>query len=934
MAKSIVNQRYIYKNNSSRFKDADWDLNLDIETARKNKEIVSINDSIALRIIRKITGKEVSEDEINDLKVKIKKLKRKNRTEANIKKIKELQEELDDKTLLKELNSIVFDSVSDWNYANSRKNDIKLNGSKRVRTIGTSGGVKKNTVLFSDEYIHKELNKRLNNGRDENIKYVPAKFEAYKALAFSGSTPVTQPKGVLVIKDAEVDIVSDVLLLSDNGKGEFNLTEEIDYKINKQFTDGCSMVSPELAEQWTIDMGYYTEDEHGNKVADYISSGFNIRNAFLKGMVYTFPFVQFAEEVAIPQGKSYFVKDVWGNDIDIRKVQLIVTTNMLKLWDSYTSIEHYLECCEENGFEFCVAKILPEKLENVRNMNYQFLESYEDLSDEEINDLIKPTANSVKGVLSEDYLKMILFLKGLNLEEKDFRNEELDYIKALMVDERMKDDPFIKQKIHRMLTKKINDAKKGVIEVQGSYEVVSGDIFGQCQYMFGLEVTGLLKANEFYSRTWIDRGVDKIVAYRAPMTVHNNIKAMPLANNGQANKWFRYMKTCLVINAWDTTMEAMNGEDFDADANITTNNPILLNNTRNELPIICEQKGVSKKKITESLLRKANKNGFGNNVGGVTNRCTSMYDVLSKFNKSSNEYKEMMYRIICMQGYQQEIIDSIKGIIPKEVPKHWYDYKSVKINEQKDSDEIKEWKIHNQKLLANKHPYFFIYNYPKLMKKYKKYIKDSDTNCLIRFGLTVEELENKENKTDEEMKFLKYYHLRMPVSNEKSLMNRLCWVVEDEFKDINLQINQPEFDYSFMKSGVKYLKKDKESIQNLYNQYKKEAKAYSINNKTNKVDEVIDRSILINKYRKEIFNVCNNEDMVCDILLDLCYNSNGSKQFVWDVCGDVIVKNLLELNNYTINIPTETNKKTNTYWQGKYYELTSTKISEGEFAIC
>ena len=41
------------------------------------------------------------------------------------------------------------------------------------------------------------------------------------------------------------------------------------------------------------------------------------------------------------------------------------------------------------------------------------------------------------------------------------------------------------------------------------------------------------------------------------------------------------MTTCTVLNAWDTTMEALNGMDFDADAIITTDNPILVNNTEN-----------------------------------------------------------------------------------------------------------------------------------------------------------------------------------------------------------------------------------------------------------------------------------------------------------------------------------------------------------------
>lgn len=44
----------------------------------------------------------------------------------------------------------------------------------------------------------------------------------------------------------------------------------------------------------------------------------------------------------------------------------------MKLWDSYTSIEDYLSKCKENDYGFSITKVCPKKLENERNMNYQF----------------------------------------------------------------------------------------------------------------------------------------------------------------------------------------------------------------------------------------------------------------------------------------------------------------------------------------------------------------------------------------------------------------------------------------------------------------------------------------------------------------------------------------------------------------------------------
>ena len=67
----------------------------------------------------------------------------------------------------------------------------------------------------------------------------------------------------------------------------------------------------------------------------------------------------------------------------------------------------------------------------------------------------------------------------------------------------------------------------------------------------------------------------------------------------------------------------------------------------------------------------------------VKNKLTK---VKEKYGINSKQYEEMMYRITCMQGYQQEIIDSIKGIVPKQVPSYWYKYKELVV---KDTDDEK-----------------------------------------------------------------------------------------------------------------------------------------------------------------------------------------------------------------------------------------------------
>ena len=66
-----------------------------------------------------------------------------------------------------------------------------------------------------------------------------------------------------------------------------------------------------------------------------------------------------------------------------------------------------------------------------------------------------------------------------------------------------------------MIEKKIREAKIGVISVDGNYSIVFGDLYALCESMFGMEIKGLLQFGEFYARTWLDKGVNEIIAYRS-----------------------------------------------------------------------------------------------------------------------------------------------------------------------------------------------------------------------------------------------------------------------------------------------------------------------------------------------------------------------------------------------------------------------------------
>ena len=68
-------------------------------------------------------------------------------------------------------------------------------------------------------------------------------------------------------------------------------------------------------------------------------------------------------------------------------------------------------------------------------------------------------------------------------------------------------------------------------------------------------------------------------------------------------------------------------------------------------------------------------------------------------------------------------------------------------------------------------------------------------------------------------------------------------------------------------------------------------------------DAAKERRILIDWFRRKCEEICSNEDELCDIVLDICYKRETTKQFAWDICSNVIIKNLLKNNGNKIHYP-------------------------------
>ena len=913
MAKSQKNQTFVLKINTGYLAKNNWHLVLKLREIRRQPQlVVSLGSSQVLRWMPELTGKPDMDIAASQIKQEIKFLKKQGNSIENKKQISQKYDELYELQFQPHYMMVVMDSARDYKYVCKHGFSVTIDYGHRMETVtyqrflGTAGSIKKSTIMFVNEAIHSKLLEKINNGRYEgpignepvkvyngmelNYKFIPAKINAYFALQCSASIPVPWPR-VIVVNDVFTKF-KDVVRIVRNTGGDNpewpSVTNASEMEIEINTCDGMGLISPEMSAKWAESLNEGSEP----------LSGFNTRCAFLKGMVFTVDFRQFAEEVA----HTYIVKDAWGDDRDIRDADVILTVSMLKLWNSYAGYEDYYNNCMKNGYEFCIAKSTPHVLRNVHTTNYQYLQDFQ-FTDEQIEELICPTVSKIQECLGLDWQKLILYMCGTGLDEKSVLHMD-PMCKSIMANPQLVNDPYVRSKVSRMIQKRINSAKIGVLDIAGDYSIAGNDPYSLLQNMFGLEVVGLLKAGECYHKYWSDKGAEEICVFRAPMTSIENVCKLKVVTNPEMEKWYKYIQTCILLNSWDTTAIRCNGEDYDSDSNFCTNNTVLLEAFEYKTTLMCEQESSVKKVPTEDDYIMSDINGFGDSIGSVTNKATNMISLREQFDVDSEEYKRLTYRISTMMNYQQNAIDRIKGVVARPVPKEWLNPKLFKIEDGDDDVTIREKQI-NVNIAAEIKPWFFIYRYSQLKSELDKYIKAVKSNCKIRFGKNLDDLYASPTKTEEEELFIYNYEKYMPISRAPGTMNRICWKIEDAFQTTDV-LPEVQFDYSILKSTARYSLEEFDAIQQLYVQYNKNMQLFLKGVKKNdssKEERDAFTSQLTEAFADACSEVCPNLEVLTNILLDVCYTSNKNKSFAWDIVGEQIFQNVLVNNDNIIRYP-------------------------------
>ena len=177
MAKQKKLQQYVFKINSTLLRKNNWNLDLPLNRARNTTGlVVALADSQILSWINELNGTEDYDIQAKELKRQIKEIKRQPSNKNNKSKISNLYKQLYRLQFKEDYLCVIIDRKSDYDRANQ---GFYVNGIKYLRLLCTTGGVKTSTVVYVSEKLHAELKKRIENGKNNEVKLVHAKLGAY-----------------------------------------------------------------------------------------------------------------------------------------------------------------------------------------------------------------------------------------------------------------------------------------------------------------------------------------------------------------------------------------------------------------------------------------------------------------------------------------------------------------------------------------------------------------------------------------------------------------------------------------------------------------------------------------------------------------------------------------------------------------------------------
>lgn len=550
-----------------------------------------------------------------------------------------------------------FDVIKDLIYYG-----FTYKGEKYIYFTSSAGQIRTKKTVFIKESVWNKFEKTIMCGLTiDSINAKggnnPNKHLAYMALTNS-ATDVWHEFDIdktIVIDDFETDVF-----------GTYDLVDDEDYSIKRisdyvpiSHTDGAGMMLPCMGK---------------NRM---------VRLPWVKGLLGSFDYVKFIEE----NDCSPIIKDIYGKEHNVieEDIQIIFTKSQFKMCKYYDSWEQYKDYYKKYNCSAGFTNLEEDKIKNA-TINYQMLQTLTDITDDEIDKIIKRSQNKLDNISTFEGMKDAFGVTPYN-NNMTYLQQAINLYPTLLNDE------YLKATLREIKDSMVKRFKAGSLSVRGKYTFLLPDFYAACQYWFmgDKNPAGLLEDGEVFC--WLFRKDNKLDCLRSPhlykehairknvACAYNKVKKNLEINEDKQNrrdmvrKWFT---TDAIYTSCHDLISKILQFDVDGDKSLVVADETIIEiaerNMNNIVPLYYNMKKASPIYLNNKTIYDGLNAAFvGGNIGIYSNNISKIWNSEVFINGTDEEKQDAvnLVKLLCMEN--NFVIDFAKTLYKPERPDYIHD---------------------------------------------------------------------------------------------------------------------------------------------------------------------------------------------------------------------------------------------------------------------
>ena len=445
-----------------------------------------------------------------------------------------------------------------------------------------------------------------------------------------------------------------------NVSGIFDYIDDTDYSITRKtgevpipHTDGAGMMLPCVMTKNTM-----------------------VRLPWIKGLLGVFDFRKFVEI----NNCSPIIRDIYGKEWNIIEdnIQVIFTKSQFKMARYYSDWQSYKDSFKKYHCQAGLCNTEEDRIKNAK-INYQMLQTLTNITDEEIDQLTKKSADRISNICtSVDTMKDILGITPYNKNMTPFQ-------KAVKMYPALLNDTYAKDVLREVKNSLLKKYRSGKLEISGKYTFILPDFYAACEYWFGHveNPNGLLQDKEVFC--WLFKRYDKLDCLRSPHLYKEHAVRFNIANKAYEERSEKIREWFTTDGLYTSTHDLISKIlmfDCDGDKSLVVADPLFVKiaerNMNGIVPLYYNMRKAQPTLLTpQNIYTGLNAAFTGGNIGMYSNDISKIWndDVFVIGTESEkNDAITCVKQLCCQNNF---VIDYAKTLYKPEFP----DYISKKISD-------------------------------------------------------------------------------------------------------------------------------------------------------------------------------------------------------------------------------------------------------------